>query len=133
MISSLFSLIDARHLLQKKYSEVFGYDKSSVGKSLNQKRAGIKLESIFGNLKNGGAASGRTKDTKQKCKSAKYRAQMQVIESGAGGSKEKTIEQEIEALDESLLSDDSGDEFDSMVLKLLELQIIYSLMVNHFS
>ena len=25
------------------------------------------------------------------------------------------IEQEIEALDESLLSDDSGDEFDSMV------------------
>ena len=36
-------------------------------------------------------------------------------ENGAGGAKEKTIEQEIEALDESLLSDDSGDEFDSMV------------------
>ena len=111
----MFSLIKARHLLQKNYSEVFGYDKSSVGKSLNQKRAGIKLESIFGNLKNGGA-SGRTKDTKQKCKSAKYRTQMQVSENGAsGGAKEKTIEQEIEALDESLLSDDSGDEFDSMV------------------
>ena len=109
-------------MLQKKYSEVFGYDKSSVGKSLNQKRAGIKLESIFGNLKNGGAG-GRTKDTKQKCKSAKYRTQMQVSENGAGGgAKEKTIEQEIEALDESLLSDDSGDEFDSMV-KLLELQM----------
>ena len=126
------SLIDAPHLLQKNYSEVFGYDKSSVGKSLNQKRAGIKLESIFGNLKNGGAG-GRTKDTKQKCKSAKYRTQMQVKESGAGGSKEKTIEQEIEALDESLLGDDSGDEFDSMVLKLLELQIMYSQMVNHLS
>ena len=107
--------------MQKNYSEVFGYDKSSVGKSLNQKRAGIKLESIFGNLKNGGAG-GRTKDTKQKCKSAKYRTQMQVTENGGGGgAKEKTIEQEIEALDESLLSDDSGDEFDSMV-KLLELQ-----------
>ena len=113
MISNLIS--QARHLLQKNYSEVFGYDKSSVGKSLNQKRAGIKLESIFGNLKNGGA-SGRTKDTKQKCKSAKYRTQMQVTENGGGGgAKEKTIEQEIEALDESLLSDDSGDEFDSMV------------------
>ena len=44
------------------------------------------------------------------------RTQMQVPENGAsGGAKEKTIEQEIEALDESLLSDDSGDEFDSMV------------------
>ena len=62
-------------------------------------------------MRNG--SGGRTKDTKQKCKSAKYRTQMQVTENGGG--KEKTIEQEIDGLDESLISDDSGDEFDSML------------------
>ena len=97
--------------IQKRFDEAYGYDKSSVGKSLNQKRTGIKLENIFGNLRNG--SGGRKKDNKQKSKSAKYRTQMQVTENGGG--KEKTIEQEIDALDESLLSDDSEDEFDSML------------------
>ena len=88
------------------------YDSSTVGKSISQgSKGGIKLNSIFGNLRNGGG--GRQKDTKQKCKSAKYRTQMQVTTNGSG--KEKTLEQELASLDESLISDDSGDEFDSMV------------------
>ena len=117
---------------KKRFDEKYGYDKSSVGKSLHQSRGGIKLENIFGNLRNG--SGGRTKDTKQKCKSAKYRTQMQVTENGGG--KEKTIEQEIAALDESLISDDSGDEFDSMVkvsdVYFVILTIIYQLVVFQY-
>ena len=103
--------------MQKKFAETYGYDSSSVGKSLHQNRGGINLENIFGNLRNG-SDGGRTKDTKQPSKSARYRTQMQVKNNGGG--KEKTIEQEIAALDESLLSDDSGDEFDSMVCKIFK-------------
>ena len=100
---------------RRRNAEACGYDSSTVGKSLNQgSKAGIKLNNIFGNLRNGG---GRQKDTKQKCKSAKYRTQMQVTTNGSG--KEKTLEQELASLDESLISDDSGDEFDSMVTILI--------------
>ena len=108
----------------KKVSMMQRAQRQEVGKSLQQKRGGINLGSIFGNLRNGSGGGGRTKDTKQPSKSAKYRTQMQVTENGGAGGKEKTIEQEIAALDESLLSDDSGDEFDSMVCKILKVPVL---------
>ncbi len=92
-------------------------DANNVGKSIANGSKPISLSKLFGNGDSPNCRSmpQRRKDTKQKCKSAKFRNLNNTGDYDASKiAPEKSIEQELAEIDESLLSDDE-DEFDSML------------------